>query len=120
MNGKIYMRRDQIQFERLPYPDDGNSYVQQAAHTWECAATVYIESAGYKADVSTNYSRDHHRFRLVVLSTEEIETDDGRQPVGLTDEEYIAAYRIGRLADETGWAAAIRFAQQEASSANPD
>ena len=120
MNGKIFLRRDRIQFETLDYPQDGNSYTNQAAHAWECAAIGVIEGAGYQADVDAGHGRDHTNFRLWVEPTDEIESDDGYEPVELTVDELVRARKFAYLADEAGRAAAHKFAAEQAVHANPD
>ena len=117
MNGKIYLRRDEIQFELLPYPNDGNSYSRQSAHIWECEAIKFIEKDGYEADVNADYGHDHHKFRIWVCSTETNESDD---EIELTEKEEEDAIIVGKAADEFGMNAAIKFAEEDAVRANPD
>lgn len=117
MNGKIYMRRDRIQFEGLPFPNDGNSYCRQAAHAWECAAIGVIESAGYEADVNADLGNNHHKFQVWAEPTE---TNDDGDEIELSAAELTAAKLVAEKADEAGTAAAIKFAEEEAVNANPD
>ena len=115
MNGTIFIRRDEIQFERLPYPDDGNSYTRQAAHAWECAATEHIERAGYRADVEATHGRDHCKYCVWVEPAQV-----GCEDVALTEAELAAALAVADEADSVGVWAAHDFAERDAAGADAD
>ena len=114
---KIRITRDQIQFEGLEFPDDGNSYTRQAASAWECAAIEFIERAGYQAGVDADYGKDHTKLRVYVESTE---ADDDGNDVEVTDEQEAAAIAVDNSADEAGWEAARKFAKEQAIHSDPD
>ncbi len=121
MNGKIYLRRNRIQFERLPFPNDGNYYSNQMAHAWESAAIRSIEKAGYEADVEAVPGKDHHKFLVWVEPTEEKynAADEEYEIIGFAKGELTAAMLVGDRADAAGLEAARRFADG-VPSANPD